>query len=103
MLYPPLAIAALFFHPLLHARMWREAKECYSADTGARAYGHPFTCDLALQAQVCRPALIALGAYMPFPQADLDAKPQLPGETNVLVGVQLASDKTDVERERYIG
>ena len=84
MLYPPLAIAALFFHPKNFAGMHLDAAERRNEE-GERVYGHPFTCNLAVEAQ-----------------KEVDKKPVVPGVRNVLVGVQGATDKTDVEREKSL-
>jgi len=85
MMYPPLSIAMLFFHPLNFDGMHKRAEAVFKHPGGRRAYGHPFTCDVAVEAQKV-----------------VDQKPQVEGEQNVLVGVQSASDKTEVERERSL-
>ena len=77
----PLAVAALLFHPKNWDGMWRRAEE--KERDGVREFGHPFTCDAALRCQV-----------------EVDAKPQEPGVTNLLAGLNLGDDKTDVERMR---
>ena len=77
----PLAIAALLFHPKNWDGMWQKAEK--KEPDGVREYSHPFTCDEALRCQ-----------------AEVDAKPKVDGVTNLLVGLNLGDDKTEVERMR---
>ena len=91
MIPPALAIAALVFHPKLWAGMWKAAhvqeakgeEELGGGPDGERVYGHPFTCDEALRCQ-----------------AVVDAKPEVEGETNMLLGLGMGKDKSDLEREK---
>jgi len=82
LLPPPLAIAALLFHPKNVGGMhWEACEQETRPGSGVRAYGHPFTCDEALRCQ-----------------AEVAAKPAEPGVTQVVAGVNLGDDKTEVER-----
>jgi len=66
-LHPATAIPYLFHHPSLHAHMWRRPKarwQAWGEEAGPgvdraekqRVYGHPFTCDRALEALRRMPA-----------------------------------------------
>ena len=87
MIPPALAIAAVCFHPKIYPSMWKRAMVLHEdgphgePEGGGRLYSHPFTCDEALRAQ-----------------AVVDAKPVREGETNLLVGWEMAKDKTELER-----
>jgi len=85
MIPPAVAIAALMFHPKMAGSMHREAKEQRSA-AGEREYAHPFTCDHLLRAQEeLRQRLEESGL------AEDDV-------IDILVGLAMGKDKTDVER-----
>ena len=81
LLPPPLAIAALLFHPKNVEGMHFAAAEQSRPGSGERVIGHAFSADEAIRCQ-----------------AVVDAKPAEPGVTQVLAGVNLGDDKTEVER-----
>ena len=80
LLPPPLAIAALLFHPRNWPGMHREACEL-ERGAGNRVYSHPFSADEALRCQ-----------------EKVDAKPQEDNVTQLLAGLNIGDDKTEVER-----
>ena len=89
LLWPPLAIALLFFHPSNFEGMHKRAAEVWTEDEeggeAVREYGHPFSCDMAVRAQRV-----------------VDGKPPVEGVTDVLVGARLGKDKTEVERAKSL-
>ncbi len=88
MLPPALAIAVLLFHPKNWPNMWTKAEAKFT-EGGDRQYGHPFTCEeLERAQQELEEQLQALG---------LD-----PEVINILVGLAMGKDKTDVERMRSV-
>jgi len=80
LLPPPLAIAALLFHPKNWDGMHRKAAEVRDGN-GDRVYDHPFSCTEAVRCQ-----------------AEVDGKAEEEGVTHLLAGLNLGDDKTDVER-----
>ena len=88
MLPPALAIAVLLFHPLNWPNMWRKAEAQFTTD-GDRKYGHPFTCEELEGAQEELEELLQ--------ELGLDDDQEV---IDILVGLAMGKDKTDVERMR---
>ena len=81
MLPLPLAIAALLFHPKNWEDMEKEASVLRMPGSGERVWSHPFSADEAVRCQ-----------------AEVDGKPPVEGEKNLLVGGNAGDDKTELER-----
>ena len=91
LLFPSLAIASLAFHPRNWPNLHKRAQAVFEAPGATeRVYGHPFSADEALRAQAIVDAL----------PPEYDGLGRL--VVQLLVGLNLGKDKTDVERMKSL-